>query len=194
MKEITKYEMQIMIRLFKDIGVWYNANNLSKEIGISSMGALKILKRLNDQDILNHKEEGRRKYYYLNYNNQFTIDFIEFLLKKEAKDSLPRIRRWITEIKNIDVDIAIIFGSVLRTVTHKDIDVMLVYKQNKKIDNIITEKNKLNVKRIHPIKQTISDLKNNIKKRDKLVLNAVKFGVVAKGQKKLIEVIKSVNY
>ena len=45
MKEITKTEMEVLLTLVKSPEVDYNANNLSKIVHLTSMGALKIVKR-----------------------------------------------------------------------------------------------------------------------------------------------------
>ena len=47
MKEITKTEMEVLLTLVKSPEVDYNANNLSKIVHLTSMGALKIVKRLD---------------------------------------------------------------------------------------------------------------------------------------------------
>ena len=52
MKEITKAEMDIVLRIIKSPEVDYNANAIAKVVGITAMGALKILKRLESEVIL----------------------------------------------------------------------------------------------------------------------------------------------
>ena len=77
----------------------------------------------------------------------------------------------------------------------KDIDILIVLtqKENNKINKLIKERNLLLTKKIHPIKQTEEDLIKNLKKPDKVVLNAVKDGIVLHGYEKLIEVITDVQ-
>lgn len=198
MRNITENEMKIMLRLFKDVGIWYNSNNLSKEVGISPMGTLKILRNLRKENILKYREEGRRKYYYINYQNPYAMDYVNFLLKKEARDAVPRVKRWLSDLQSFEdyVEIAIVFGSVLRTDSHNDVDIVMVYKakNNSKVLSLVKEKNMLSTKRIHPIRQTMNDLKKNIKKGDKAIMNALKFGIVGIGHQKLVEVVKDATY
>ena len=46
MNDITKAEMDAVLTIVKSPEQNYNANNLAKIIGVTPMGALKILKRL----------------------------------------------------------------------------------------------------------------------------------------------------
>ena len=46
MEDITKNEMKAVLEILKSPEVMYNANNLAKVLEITSMGTLKILKRL----------------------------------------------------------------------------------------------------------------------------------------------------
>ena len=89
---------------------------------------------------------------------------------------------------------SILFGSVLRNEKEaKDIDVLLVTVTDKKkfskLKKEIAEINLINTKQIHPIYQTEEDLKNNIKKGDKVVLNAIK-GIVVFGEDMLLKVLE----
>ena len=92
-------------------------------------------------------------------------------------------------------DIIIIFGSVLKIGEEaKDIDVLfMVKKKNFNFLKLEIEKlNKINEKKIHPIYQTFWDLKSNLIKNDRIILNAIK-GVVVKGENKFIDLIKDIK-
>ena len=102
MDEITVNEMKAILKIFKDFKTRYNANNLSKKLDLTSMGTLKILRRLYQKNILKLEELGKAKYYSINYDNPFAIDYIVFLLQKEANESLPRVKRWLNEAKKIE--------------------------------------------------------------------------------------------
>lgn len=193
MKDITNKEMLFVLTIIKSPEVEYNANSIAKHIGISSMGALKIAKRLEKENILIARKLGKAKFYRLNFNNDYVRQYIKFLFKREAEQSAPYVKVWISEIKKIKkADAAILFGSVLRKHKEaKDIDVALVTdkKRFSKLKKEIEDINLINVKRLHPIYQTKEDFKKNIKKGDKALLNAIK-GIVVFGEDKIISLLE----
>lgn len=69
MESVTCNEMRLVLRIFKDFSVDYNANSLSKELGLTAMGVLKILKRLKARGILKSRMLGRAVFYKPNYSN-----------------------------------------------------------------------------------------------------------------------------
>ncbi len=191
--DITEKEMQFILLLFKNPETEYNAHTIAKEINMSAMGALKIAKRLEKEHILTSKQLGKAIFYKLTLSNEYTQQYLTFLLKREAETAHPYIKRWITEIKKVkNADAALIFGSLLTK--HKeasDIDVLLI-TDNKKFPLLkkeIEAINLLNDKKIHPIYQTEKDFISNIKKEDKIILNALK-GIIVFGEKTIIGVMK----
>ena len=197
MQTITKNEMRAILIIFKDIDGHYNANNLSKKIGLSSMGTLKILKRLEVQNILKSTMFGKAVFYKVNLDNDYARNYMEFLLKKEAEDAAPRIKRWVRELRNVrDAKIGILFGSVLTEEKFNDVDLLVVLEQsqNRGFNKSIGEINKINIKRIHAVKQTKEDLKLNLGKKDEVVFSIIKNGIVLFGYDEIVEVIKDVAY
>ena len=91
MRDMTKNEMEFVLTIFKNPDRQYNANSLSKILKISSMGALKIAKKLEKEGLLLHKQLGRAKFYSLNLNNDYTKNYLAFLLKMEAAE-LAKLR------------------------------------------------------------------------------------------------------
>jgi len=189
MRNITNNEMNFILMIFKNPEIEYNANSIAKQIGISSMGALKIAKKLEKENILVSKKLGKAKFYKINFNNDYVKQYIKFLLKREAEQISPYIKVWIKEIKKIkNADIAILFGSVLQKQKQaNDIDVLLITNQKKfsKLKKELKDINIINIKKLHPVYQTKQDLKRNIKKEDKPLLNSLK-GIVVFGEDKLI--------
>lgn len=194
MKDITKNEMRALLALFKDISSNYNANNLSKKLGLTSMGMLKILKRLEKQNILQSQQLGKAVFYKLKLDD-YTKAYLKFLLQNEAEQSIPRIKRWVNELRKFQkhAEIGILFGSVLSKEEYNDVDLLLVFKpsQNSKINQLADVINKASIKRVHLVKQTKNDLKENIKKKDKVVLDLIKNGIVVFGYETIIELIKN---
>ena len=186
MNEITNNEMVFVLKIFKSPEIEYNANSIAKEIGISSMGALKIAKRLEKENIISSKELGKAKFYSLNLESDYVKQYIKFLLKREAEQSHPYVKIWIEDIKKVkNVEAAILFGSILRKGKQaKDIDVLFIVKDKRQFSKLkkeIEDINLLHTKKIHPMFQTEEDFRNNIKKQDKPLLSAIK-GIVVFGE------------
>lgn len=193
MKNITDKEMLFVLTVFKSPETEYNANSIAKHIGISSMGALKIAKRLEKENILISRKLGRAIFYKLNFENDYVRQYIKFLLKREAEQAPSYVKRWITDIKKVkSADSAVLFGSVLKKHEGaKDIDILLVTdkKRFSKLKKEVKDIDLVNIKKLHPLYQTKDDLKKNIKKQDKPVLNAVK-GIVVFGEDEIIRLLE----
>ena len=189
MKQITPSEMKAVLEIVKNPTVEYNANSLAKVIGITSMGTLKTLKCLEQEGILKSKKVGNARIYRLNVEQRYARQYVALLLSREPLHASSFVKRWVEEIKRLHhAEVIVLFGSVLHKDTPKDIDVLLlVDKKNFSIlEKEVSELNRINVKKIHPMYQTWSDLLANIQKRDKPLLNALK-GMVVAGEEKFIE-------
>ena len=194
MKDITKNEMLIVLRIFKNTREEYNATSLSKIIKITRMGALKILKRLEKEEILTSRELGKAVFYNINFKNLYAREYIRFLLKRETENPPnTESKIWVRDLRQIkNADIAVLFGSILtKGKDANDLDILLVTDKNKfsSLKKEIEQINLPHTKRIHPIFQTEEDIKNNIKEEDKPLLNAIK-GIVVFGEERFIDLIK----
>lgn len=192
MNDITNNEMLFVLNIFKSSEKEYNANNMAKQLGISPMGALKIAKRLEKENILKSKQIGKARIYKINMKNDYAKEYVEFLLKREAEQAPAQVKVWIKELRKIkNADIAILFGSVIRKKEANDIDALLVTNQKRfsKLKKEVENINLINIRKLHPMYQSKKDVKANIKKEDKALLSAVK-GIVAFGEDKLINLIE----
>jgi len=190
MKDITKSEMDTVLTLVKSPEMVYNANSLAKVIGITSMGALKILKRLQQENIVKSKKIGKAVIYKVNVEDLYARKYVSLILLREAQAANPQVKRWINELKKIkNADVVLLFGSVLGKPNPNDIDVLFVTSQKKfsKLQEEIKEINEMNIKKIHPMYQTYDDLIQNIKKKDRPLLNAIK-GTIVLGEEKYLEI------
>ena len=192
MKDITSNEMVFVLNILKSPEISYNANSMAKAIGISRMGALKIAKKLEKENILISKELGKAKFYSLNLKSDYVKEYVKFLLKREAEQAHPYVKVWIEDIRKIkSAGAAILFGSVLRKYKEAgDIDVMLIInpKAYNGAQKEISEIDALNTKKIHPLYQTKNDFIKNLKKEDKPLLSAIK-GIAVFGEDIIISSI-----
>ena len=191
--DITENEMRFVLLVFKSPETEYNARSMAKKIGISHMGALKIAKRLEREKIIISKKKGQAKFYKLNLKEVYVRQYIKFLLKREAEQSSLYVKRWVNDLKNIkNAECGLLFGSLLKKgKSANDIDILLITDDKKfsKLKKEIAEINTINIKRVHPLYQTKEDIKNNIEKKDKPLLNALK-GIVIFGEDVLMEMFK----
>lgn len=190
-----KGEIRVISQLLKNSERDYSIRGISLEIGMSSMGTLKILKKLENNELVSSKKIGKSLIYRLNWKNDDIEEYLIFILKEEAKNSSAYIKRWMNEIKKINLaEISIIFGSILENgEKSNDIDVLFVVKE-KNFDDLrekINRVNKINEKEIHPIYQTPDDIKKNINQKNKIILDAIK-GVIVLGHREYINLIKNI--
>ena len=195
MVNLNKSEGRVMLKLFKDFSQDYNANSLSKKMEITPRGTLKILKKLKSKELLVSKQQGKAVFYKVNLNDKYVSKIVETLLIAEARENA---KRWIDEFRGIygDTEIVLLFGSIIRNPKKaSDVDVLFVFKKGKykKIAHFVSDKNRILFKGIHEIPQTVDDLKENLSRKNKAIIDAINTGYVLFGEDKLIKVVKNVT-
>ncbi|HLC31746.1 MAG TPA: nucleotidyltransferase domain-containing protein [Candidatus Nanoarchaeia archaeon] len=192
MKDGRKNEMALILAILKSPEIEYNANSLAKLLGLSAMGALKIARKLEAENILLSRKVGNAKIYSINNENEYANQYIKLLLKKEIEEASPYVKRWIREIQKIKrAQGSILYGSVLKKEKEaKDIDVLLIVNKNsfEAVKKQVEEINNLNEKKIHPLYQTKEDLKKHIKEKNKVILNALK-GRMVSGEDTILQLL-----
>jgi len=191
---LTKMERETLLILFKDFASYYNANSISKVLGISHVGAQKIFKRLLKENLINDKQIGKSIIYKLRLDDDYVCKLIAFLLADEANS---KFRRWKEEFKELFKKnrIVMLFGStIIDYSTARDIDMMMIMdkKDYKPVKKIIDEKQQILPKKIHSIQLTEEALIQNIKKRQEAIVDIVKNAVILYGEDKYVRVIKNV--
>ncbi len=185
-------EMLFILSILKNPKEEYNANSLAKLMKISAMGSLKIAKRLEKERILIPRKIGKASIYKINFND-YSNQYIKFLLKREIEKSSPYIKRWVRELEKLkNADGLILFDSILtKEKGAEDIDILVLVNQKKfeKVKKEIEEINSLNEKKVHPIYQTKQDLEKQIKENNKVILNALK-GLYLAGGDAIIKIMQ----
>lgn len=198
MVSLTKKEREILIVLFKDFTSFYNAHSISKILKISHVGAQKIFKRLLKENLLLSKRIGKSIIYTLNLEDRYVQQLIAFLLADEANN----FRRWKEEFKELFAEdrIVMMFGSAIKNYAHaRDIDIMIVIEPSEEkseieeINAILRKKEEILPKRLHSIKLTPQDLLENLKKKDKAMIDIVKNAIVLSGQVRYVELLNNVT-
>ena len=194
MTATTMLEKEIVLKIFKDITVDYNPSSISKEVHKTREGSFKALKYLEEDAIVKGKNFGKARFYHINLDDEYARKNVELLLLEEAKP----YQRWKDEFLDFIgfVDVIVMFGSFIRNPKGaRDIDLLLIFKQkeNHLVNENIKLKNSILMKKIHPIKQTEQEFKKNLRKGDKVLVNAVKEGIVLYGYAKYVELIRDVK-
>jgi len=195
MKGLSDKEIEILLILSKDFSTDYNANNITKKIGITPAGAFKAMKNLEKKGLITGKKMGKAVFYKVNLGDYYTFRTVETLLINESRE---KSSRWLNEFRDLfkHVEIVIIFGSIVRYPKKaNDIDLLAVFRKenNNIINKIIDERRAISIKAIHLIKQTPKDLNRNLKNNDKVILSAIKNGYILCGYDKLLEAVKNVT-
>lgn len=191
---LTKKEREAIILLFKDFTSFYNANSISKILNISHVGAQKIFKRLLNEGLLISKTIGKSITYKPNLEEDYTRKLLAFLLADEANS----FKRWKEEFKGVykKERIIAIYGSAIKNYAKaRDIDLMIVMNEKDvtEINSILKEKERILPKSLHTIKLTHKDLLDNLKNKNKAILDIVKNAIIIYGQDGYVEVIKNVT-
>lgn len=192
MRQLTEKEKEIVLLLTKDFTTYYNAHSISKQVRMSHKGASKALKFLEQNEIVKSQKIGRAIIYKLTFN-EYARELAALFLFEEARAKAPR---WVKEFEQFKkADALILFGSVLCTNKYKDIDLLVLIdeKNYSTVDKQVLEKNAILVKPIHPVWQVRADLEKNLRKKDPVMLEIIKTGLVLKGQHIIMEVLADVT-
>ena len=182
MIELTKKEQEALLIIYKSLANFYNANSLSKELEITQVGAMKLLKRLEKNNILLSKRIGKSIIYKINIEEEFVQKLIAFALINEA----GKYQRWKDEFKSLYKKgrILLFYGSASRNYSDaKDIDIFLVIdkKDFNEASKELEKIQKILPKKLHAIKATKEDLIKNIKENNKSMIEILKTAIVLYG-------------
>lgn len=192
----TANEKKMLKSLMTSFG-YKSINEISKECNLSPNGAYKILKKLEKLGVIYYENIGKIKAYRINFSNNLTLSYLEVALADERiNEAKIKIRiRDFEELKKI-CKTAIIIGSYITNKKNpNDIDIVFVFDQN----NLNKFKKKLAKARefipynVHEIIQTPKDIMNNLKKQDKIIMTAIRNGVILWGHKFIVRGIKNVQ-
>ncbi len=194
MVSLTEKEGGALLILFKDFTGYHNANSISKVLGTTRVGALKLFRRLEAQGLLISQRIGKAIVYKLRLDDGYVKKLIAFLLADEANN----FKRWKEEFKELAGKgrIIMLFGSVLRNYEKaNDIDLLVASAKSDRegIDKVLESKAELLPKRLHTILLTAAELESSIRRKEAAILDIVKTGIVLYGQDEYVEVLKNVT-
>ena len=190
---ITQNEKNILKLLLTSIGETYSINQIAKECNLAPNGAFKILKNLDKEGILNSKKIANIKSYSLNFENEKTNNMLKLALIQEFNSRVKFRFEDLKQLKEI-TKACIIFGSYVDLKKEpNDLDIFFLIE-----DQQFNEFKKKSLPifktipvEVHDVLQTPEDLANNLKSKDKVILEILKKGIVLWGYEDIIQIIEN---
>ncbi|MEK6948294.1 MAG: hypothetical protein AABX19_03550 [Nanoarchaeota archaeon] len=191
-------EKNILLKVLKEFSIEHTITSLSKELKVSRVGLWKILKKLENNNLVLLKQigNGKTSTYIIKINyNKITEKKIELYLLEESFKQ----QRWLNNFEELEkqTDFTILFGSILYSPEQaNDIDILGITSNKKnlvKIQETIQKIQKSEIKNIHSINFTIEEFKKEIKNNNKAFIEAIKKGTILYGQEKFVEFIKELT-
>lgn len=197
--EQIKSEDRILEVLLKQFQITWTITELSKEIKLSRVGIWKILKKLEKEKLIILSSIGSGKTnamsMRLNWENIILERKLCLILTEEA----IKQQRWLSNFEELKAvaGFTILYGSILYSSKEaKDIDILEVVSDKGdflKIERIIQKNQKTQIKKIHSESFTKKEFENEIKKPNKIFIDAIKKGVVLFGQEDFIKFVRGLQ-
>jgi len=188
--ENEKKVLKLLLMKFDDE---YSINEIARICNLAPNGALKILKKFEKEGVLIPKKIANIKSHSLNFNNAKTKNILELSLINEPEGRLKFRKEDLEPIKKITTA-CIVFGSYIDIKKEpNDIDVLFIIDKSKfkEYKKKVAEIFKTIPIPVHDVIQTKTDFKENIHKKDKVIINALKHGIIFWGHKEIIEFIEN---
>ncbi|MFH1072448.1 MAG: winged helix-turn-helix domain-containing protein [Nanoarchaeota archaeon] len=196
MKDASENESRILRFLVKHFSEKHSINQLAKHANMTPMGMYKLLKRLEQEGVLIPEHIANAVFY--------RIDFASDFAKKRAALALfekPQNAYAAVQVKDLErlkpcSQAAVLFGSVLKKGEKAgDIDVLFIVRQGNypNFSKALESLQRLKPKRISPVIQTHEDFMQNLRKQDKVIIDALQTGIVLWGHDTIVEAIVILN-
>lgn len=183
-----KNVLKMLFIAFED----YSINYIAKKCRLTPNGALKILRKFEKEGILKSKKIANINSYSINFENEKTKSILQLVLIPELKARLKSRYEDLKELKKI-TKACLIFGSYIDLKKDpNDLDILIILDKNN--FNVYKSETSRLFKtipiKVHDVLQTEEDFKNNLIKKDKVILEILKTGTILWGQDKIIDLIK----
>ncbi len=191
---LTINEKKVLKILTFSFGEDYSINEISRKCNIAPNGAFKILKKFEREGILIVKKISNIKAYKIDLENNKAKNVIELTLIEEFKGKIKSRYLDLLSLKEI-VECCILFGSYINKENPNDLDMIFVvrkdnYKRYKELSNKIFPPMPI---KVHDVVQTNEDFISNIKRKDPVIIESLRKGIILWGHKIIIEAIENAN-
>jgi len=189
---LTLNEKKVLRLLMAAFDRDYSINQIAKECNLSPNGALKILKKFEKEGVLIAKTIANIKSYKMNFGNEKTSIVLELALISELDGRIKHRLEDFKELKEV-TKACILFGSYIDlSKKPHDLDVLFVLDGYEEYKKKLSAVKGIVPAEIHDVVQTEEDMKKNIIKKDEVILNILRKGIVLWGQKTITKVIQGV--
>ena len=195
MLNLTENEAKTMGFLVRNIKERNSINQIAKRLGLSPMGAYKILKKLEKANAVKAEKIGNAIYYRASLDNEIGRNLAEFaLLQNEFTNIKAKV--YADEFKKLKetADGCILYGSILsKGKEANDVDAIIIIKKEnyKKLKKEIDDIKFFSTKKIHDLVMTKEELSNNLKKNNEAMIDMLKYGQILWGADIIVEAIKN---
>ena len=191
---LTANERKVL-RLLMASSDYNSINDIAKACSLAPNGAYKILKKLEMLGVLSFDNIGKIKAYKINFSNTLAQSYIEIALA-DGRINEPKIKIRLRDLQEMkqECKAAILFGSYITEKKNpEDIDIVFVFEKEKfeEYKKKLEQAKDVIPYKVHDIIQTPEDLSNNLKKRDGVIANAIRNGVVLWGHEIIARSIKN---
>jgi len=132
--EQKNYKLEIVSKLIEKN---FHARALAKELKTNHMAIVRKIKELFNENILDYKEEGKNKVYFIKDTSEARsyVLMAEYYKLNQLLKKYPSLRNIIQNIqKNKKIKLALIFGSYAKSLAKKESDIdVYIETDNKKI-------------------------------------------------------------
>ncbi len=191
---IPKNIKKIILYLLRNLDL-VNINQISRNINISVGSAFKILKKLEENNIVTSQNLGNAKFYQINLNNPESVKLCELLLLEEKRNLKGYSKLYSEELQKFkSSELIILFGSILNNKEFNDVDVLFITNKPKEVTKFCLNISKIRTKPVVPLILKKEDLIQEIKNKKEVILDIIKKGTIIKGESIFLEVIKNAKY
>jgi len=166
----------------------YNINQIARNLDLSVGSVHKILKSLESRDLVKA----------MNFQNIEAMKYSELILiwdKNNVLKDNKTAKVYASDLEKFYAQCIILFGSILfKKEQARDVDVLFILNDIRKINdvnNFCLEISKIRIKKINHLIMTEFDFINNIKNKNKVILDIIKKGAVLRGEEIFIKSIKN---
>src|SRR3989344_7323837 len=183
----NKKNTEILKIILKQFTIKWTITSLAKEIKMSRVGSWKALKKLEAENLILLSPVGGGETstfnILLNWENQILEKRLSLILTEDALKN----QRWLNNFKELEnkLDFLILYGSMMHSPREaNDVDVLgVVSNKNKfkEIEEAVQKIQKIQSKKVHSENFTRTEFKEELKKKNKIFIDAIKKGVVIFG-------------